>query len=391
DVALGGVDVLGVDERVRLLGWNEGALSVGGVGGSLVGLFGERVVAAPGVVAVVSDGVALTYAELDAAANRLARYLRGRGVGAGSLVGVVLERGVDVVVALLGVLKAGAGYVPVDPRYPVERVGFVLRDAGVVGVVTSVGCGAVVEGCVPEGAVLVVVDEPSVAAELAGLDGSGVGCVVSPDEVAYVIYTSGSTGRPKGVVVSHGNVAALLGSAGELFGLGPGDVWSCFHSVAFDFSVWELWGALVHGARVVVVGFEVSRSPGRFAELLVREGVTVLSQTPSAMYQLLAVDGFVVGALRLVVFGGEALDVGRLAGWWGREGAGGVALVNMYGITETTVHVTHRRVGVGDGVWGSVVGRGLPGVSVFVLDAALRPVPVGVAGEMYVAGTGVAR
>ncbi|WP_405620808.1 AMP-binding protein [Streptomyces sp. NBC_01508] len=160
--------------------------------------------------------------------------------------------------------------------------------------------------------------------------------------------------------------------------------------VAFDFdaSVWELWGALVFGARVVVVSFEDSRSPGRFAELLVREGVTVLSQTPSAMYQLLAVEGFVVGVLRLVVFGGEALDVVRLSGWWGREGAGGVALVNMYGITEATVHVSHRRVGVGDGVLGSVVGRGLAGVSVFVVDEVLRPVPVGVVGELYVGGCG---
>ncbi|WTK98217.1 amino acid adenylation domain-containing protein [Streptomyces sp. NBC_01508] len=389
DVALGVVDVLGVGERVRLLGWNEPGLGV--LGGSLVGLFEERVVAGPGVVAVVCEGVELSYGELDVRANRLARYLMGRGVGVGSLVGVVLERGVDMVVALLGVLKAGAGYVPVDPRYPVERVGFVLADAGVVGVVTSVACVGWVEGCVSGGVVLVVVDDPVVEGVLAGLDGSVVGCVVSVDEAAYVIYTSGSTGRPKGVVVSHRNVVGLLGSAGGLFGLGPGDVWSCFHSVAFDFSVWELWGALVFGARVVVVSFEDSRSPGRFAELLVREGVTVLSQTPSAMYQLLAVEGFVVGVLRLVVFGGEALDVVRLSGWWGREGAGGVALVNMYGITEATVHVSHRRVGVGDGVLGSVVGRGLAGVSVFVVDEVLRPVPVGVVGELYVAGVGVAR
>ncbi|MET7717233.1 amino acid adenylation domain-containing protein, partial [Streptomyces sp. NPDC005407] len=395
DVALGAVGVVGVDERVRLLGWNEpaaGASGASGVsGGSLVGLFEEWVAAAPGAVAVVADGVEMTYGELDARANRVARCLIGRGVGAESLVGVVLERGVEMVVALLGVLKAGGAYVPVDPRYPLERVRYVLADAGVAGVLTSVACAEGIEGCVPEGAALVVVDDPVVEAELAGLDGSAVGSAVSPDQPAYVIYTSGSTGRPKGVVVSHRNVVGLFASTGELFDLGPGDVWSCFHSVAFDFSVWELWGALVHGARVVVVSFEDSRSPERFAQLLVRERVTVLSQTPSAMYQLLAVEEFVAAALRLVVFGGEALDPAQLAGWWGREGAAGVALVNMYGITETTVHVSHRRVGPGDGALGSVVGRGLPGVPVFVLDEALQPVPVGVAGELYVAGTGVAR
>ncbi|HEU4349092.1 MAG TPA: amino acid adenylation domain-containing protein, partial [Actinoplanes sp.] len=229
-------------------------------------------------------------------------------------------------------------------------------------------------------------------AALDGLEATAPAAPVLAEHPAYVIYTSGSTGTPKGVVVSHGSVAGLFASTRELFDLGPDDVWSCFHSFAFDFSVWELWGALVHGARAVVVPFEVSRSPRQFADLLAREQVTVLSQTPSAMYQLLATDGFTAGALRLIVFGGEALDPARLESW--RTGPGrdsDARLVNMYGITETTVHVTRHRVTPADAQRGSVVGRGIPGWSVYVLDEGLSPLPAGVVGEVYVAGAGLAR
>jgi amino acid adenylation domain-containing protein len=340
---------------------------------------------------VAADGSELTYGELDARANRLARHLRSAGVGTESLVAVVMERGVEVVVASLAVLKAGGAYLPVDPRYPVERVGFVLADAAVAAVLTSAEHEQRIAASVPAGVPVTVVDAPPVAAMLAGLDASPVPRAVLPDHPAYVIYTSGSTGRPKGVIVSHRNVAGLFAATRDLFELGPDDVWSCFHSFAFDFSVWELWGALVHGARVVVTPFEVSRSPREFAELLARERVTVLSQTPSAMYQLLAVEDFAPGALRLVVFGGEALDPARLDSWWARPGAEDVRLVNMYGITETTVHVTHRRLGPGDGRLGSVVGRGIPGMATYLLDGTLSPVPVGAVGELYVVGAGVAR
>ncbi|MEV6029490.1 amino acid adenylation domain-containing protein, partial [Streptomyces sp. NPDC052036] len=221
---------------------------------------------------------------------------------------------------------------------------------------------------------------------------------VTSDVPAYVIYTSGSTGRPKGVVVEHASVVRLFSATDGWFGFGADDVWTLFHSYAFDFSVWELWGPLLYGGRLVVVPFEVSRSAGEFLALLAREGVTVLNQTPSAFYQLMQAerDDPATGdalALRYVVFGGEALDLGRLASWYERRGDGGPTLVNMYGITETTVHVTYlpldQDVCVAGG--GSRIGEGIPDLRLYVLDAGLCPVPVGVAGELYVAGAGLAR
>ncbi|GAB7187040.1 peptide synthase [Kitasatospora sp. Ki12] len=391
EVALRSVDVLDAVERDRVLvEWNVPGVGVSSV--SLPELFAVQVARVPGAVAVVDGDVALSYAELDARANRLARYLAGVGVGPESRVGVCLSRGVDLVVALLAVVKAGGAYVPVDPEYPVERVAFTVADSGAVCVLTSLECVAVV----PVGVPVVVLDDPGVSAGVAALDGGPVSVAVLPGHSAYVIYTSGSSGRPKGVAVSHGNVVGLFAGTRGLFGFGAGDVWSWFHSVAFDFSVWELWGALLHGGRVVVVPFGVSRSPEEFWELVEREGVTVLSQTPSAFYQLVAAEGGGVrgSSLRVVVFGGEALEPGRLSGWWERRGGGGPRLVNMYGITETTVHVTFEELAAGavaGGVAGSVVGRGIPGLGVFVLDEWLCPVPVGVAGELYVSGGQLAR
>ncbi|MGH3736371.1 MAG: amino acid adenylation domain-containing protein, partial [Micromonosporaceae bacterium] len=390
DIRLHAVDVLDRRQRDQLIRrWNDTTVP-DGVDTTIVELVERQVVAAPDAVAVTADGVELTYRELDAAANRLAHHLRGQGVGTESRVAVLMERGAPITVALLAVLKTGAAYLPIDPRYPADRIGYVLRDAGAVAVLTDAACRPLVDA--PPGVAVTVLDDPEVAARLAEADDAPVTRHLLPDNAAYVIYTSGSTGRPKGVAVSHRNVLGLLGSTRELFGLGPYDVWSCFHSFAFDVSVWELWGALIHGARVVVVPFEVSRSPRQFAQLLVDQEVTVLSQTPSAMYQLLGAEEFVPGSLRLVVFAGEALDPARLDSWWDRQGDGDAPwLVNMYGITETTVHATHWRLGPGDAERGSVVGRGIPGMPMYVLDEALSPVPVGVVGELYVGGVGVAR
>ncbi|GGS11349.1 hypothetical protein GCM10010169_64850 [Micromonospora fulviviridis] len=391
DTPLDAVDVVDADQRARLLtAWNPAPVPV--ADRTLPDLFDAQAARAPEAVALTFDGRHLTYAEVADRANRLARLLVERGIGPESLVGVLMERTPDLVVALLAVLKAGAGYLPVDPAYPADRIGFVLADAGAVCAVTTTASA----GAVPAGVPPLVLDDPAVREALAGLPGTPVTdadrtAPLRPGHPAYVIYTSGSTGTPKGVLIPHRDVVALFAATEELFGFGADDVWSWFHSFAFDFSVWEIWGALLHGGRVVVVPYAVSRSPQEFADLLVRERVTMLSQTPSAFYQLMDSDVLRDGALRAVVFGGEALEPARLAGWWARHGESGPRLVNMYGITETTVHVTYQALEPSDVDAGSVIGRGLPGLSVYVLDERLRPVPAGVAGEVYVAGAQLAR
>ncbi|GAB2887132.1 non-ribosomal peptide synthetase DhbF [Streptomyces deserti] len=382
---LGDLDLLTADERHRLVAEADGTAAEVPEA-TLVSLFQRQAAASPEATAVTAGDVELSYAELDARADRLARQLAGRGVGPESIVGVLMRRSAELVVAMLAVLKAGGAYLPVDPDSPAERVAFVLADAGAACVVTTAEYASVL----PQGVAALVVD----GSETEAVTGRERLEAAHPDHPAYVIYTSGSTGTPKGVLVPHRNVVTLFAATRQVLAFGTDDVWSWFHSFAFDFSVWELWGALLHGGRVVVVPFEVSRSPREFAELLERERVTILSQTPSAFYQLMEAQSHRAGALhdlRAVVFGGEALEPARLAGWWERYGEDGPRLVNMYGITETTVHVTHHRLAADEGTDGSVIGRGLAGLSVYVLDEWLRPVPVGVTGELYVAGAQVTR
>ncbi|HEX7771982.1 MAG TPA: amino acid adenylation domain-containing protein, partial [Pyrinomonadaceae bacterium] len=206
---------------------------------------------------------------------------------------------------------------------------------------------------------------------------------------AYVIYTSGSTGTPKGVVVTHANVVRLFNATRQWFNFNSQDVWTLFHSYAFDFSVWELWGALLHGGRLVIVPYLVSRQPEAFYQLLLKEHVTVINQTPSAFRQLMQAVQSSASELRYVIFGGEALELQSLGPWFERHGDEPL-LVNMYGITETTVHVSYRPIRKTD-LTGSPIGKRIPDLQIYVLDAAQRPAPIGVAGELYVGGAGLAR
>ncbi|MFE2442996.1 amino acid adenylation domain-containing protein [Streptomyces sp. NPDC059426] len=369
---------------------------------TLTELFEARVRECPEAPAVSLGADTLTYAELNTRANALARLLVARGAGPGRFVGLVLPRSIDLVVALLAVVKSGAAYVPIDPAYPADRIAYTVSDVDLALLVTD----TTAEVALPDGVERVVLGDEEVRARLAALPGTDLTDADRPSPLlplapAYVIYTSGSTGRPKGVVVSHRNVVRLFAATRRWFPFGADEVWTLFHSYAFDFSVWELWGPLLHGGRLVVVPFEVSRSPERFLRLLADERVTFLNQTPSAFYQLAGADREdpATGdrlALRHVVFGGEALDLGRLADWYERHGDGAPCaprLVNMYGITETTVHVSHLALDaeLAAAGAGSLIGRGIPDLRVRVLDGALRPAPPGVAGEMYVAGAGVAQ
>jgi amino acid adenylation domain-containing protein len=351
--------------------------------------FAAQAARTPDAPAVSFGERTLSYAELDARANRLARRLVAAGAGPDVLVGLCVERSLETVIGILGILKAGAAYLPLDPAYPDERLAYMLEDSRAQLVATT----ADVADRIPAGVRRIGMDEDENQSDQADF----APAEVAPEALAYVIYTSGSTGRPKGVQVTHANVARLFASTDEWFAFGPDDVWTLFHSYAFDFSVWELWGALLYGGRLVVVPFEASRDPGGFLELLARERVTVLNQTPSAFRQLIRADEAAEGAadlaLRHVVFGGEALDPASLRGWVARRGDARPALVNMYGITETTVHVTHRVIREADVGAGAASPIGIPlgDLSVHLLDREGEPVPVGVVGEMHVGGAGVAR
>jgi len=349
-------------------------------------LFEEQAQRTPDHIAVVYHDQKLTYSKLNERANQLANQLRYLGVGTETLVGVVMERSLELVVALLGVLKAGGAYLPLDPDYPRERLAFMLADAEVHCLLTETRLQAQLEN--PPCEVICLDAEWE---KIAGQSDRNPVRDVSAGNLAYVIYTSGSTGKPKGVTVTHGNVTRLFAATDEWFHFDERDVWTLFHSYAFDFSVWELWGALLYGGRLVVVPYLVSRSPEAFHQLLVKEQVTVLNQTPSAFRQLIHAEETADLALRLVIFGGEALEIQSLRPWFDRHGDQKPLLVNMYGITETTVHVTYRPLSLADLNGGSVIGRPIPDLQVYVLDAYMQPVPVGVAGEMYVGGDGVAR
>src|SRR5262245_2616072 len=296
------------------------------VGASLTDLFERQVERRPEATALLWAEQQVSYAELNARANQLAHYLRRLGVGPESLVALVLERSVEMVVAVLGVLKAGGAYLPVDPAYPQERVRFMLEDAGAAVVLTS---GSEYEGG-PARVVRLDQEWPEIARE----PETNPESMTAADNLAYVIYTSGSTGRPKGMMITHRNVLRLFATSEQHFHFNEEDVWTLFHSYAFDFSVWELWGALLYGGKLLLVKYWESRTPAAFLEQVRAAGVTVLNQTPSAFRQLqqAAADA---GAndlkLRAVIFGGEALELASLRLWVELHGAELPELVNMYG------------------------------------------------------------
>uniref|UniRef100_UPI00356A8E59 amino acid adenylation domain-containing protein n=1 Tax=Phenylobacterium sp. TaxID=1871053 RepID=UPI00356A8E59 len=347
----------------------------------------------PDNVAVRRGQSQLTYAELVQRAERVARALRARGVGSDVRVGLCAERSLDLLVGLVGILKAGGAYVPLDPTYPAERLGFIVEDAGIQVAVATDGAASALESC--GSGTLEILN----LGELAEGDADEAGAAApapQPGDAAYVIYTSGSTGKPKGVVVTHHNVCRLLQQTEPWFQFGPTDVWTLFHSFAFDFSVWEIWGALAYGGRVVVVPYETSRNPDEFYRLLAVEGVTVLNQTPSAFRRLaataVALPDLKAEALRVVIFGGEALDFRTLEPWLSVYPLGPPRLVNMYGITETTVHVTYHEIKAEDLAGGrSLIGQPIPDLSLHVLDPQGKPAPADQPGELYVGGEGVAR
>ena len=353
--------------------------------------FERQASSTPDAIALALGDETITYAELDARANQIAHALIARGIRPEDRVALLLPPSFDMMAAILGVLKAGAAYVPLDPSYPAERLRYMIEDASVALVIGDQGLKTKdFESVLNQNLIFnlqsLTHSQPTTDPDIEA----------HPENAAYVIYTSGTTGRPKGVVVTHGNVTRLMAAAQPLFHFGPDDVWTLFHSYAFDFSVWEMWGALFFGGRLEIIPRHLARDPEAFYDLLARRGVTVLNQTPSAFRQLMAVearrDAPADLALRWVIFGGEALDMTALASWFRRHGDRRPQLVNMYGITETTVHVTWRPISQTDVPRpASLIGPPLPHLSLHLLDAHGQPVPIGAVGEIYVGGAGLAR
>ncbi|MEH1847549.1 MAG: amino acid adenylation domain-containing protein, partial [Nostoc sp.] len=354
-------------------------------------LFEEQVQRTPSSVAVVFENQQLTYQELNHRANQLAHYLLSLGVGKEVLVGICVERSIEMVVGILGILKAGGAYVPLDPAYPQQRLSYMLTDSGVQVLLTH---SELSSSLLSHSAQVVCLDTHSVV--ICEQSSANPVSDIENTNLAYVIYTSGSTGNPKGVLIPHYNVVRLLAATKSWFNFNENDIWTLFHSYAFDFSVWEIWGALVYGGQLIVVPYLTSRSPESFYNLLHTQKVTVLNQTPSAFAQLIQVDKSLPEVthlnLRLVIFGGEALELQSLKPWFERHGDHSPQLVNMYGITETTVHVTYRPLSIADlSRKGSLIGYPIRDLQVYILDKNLQPTPIGVAGEMHIGGAGLAR
>ncbi|NWB94193.1 amino acid adenylation domain-containing protein [Pseudomonas agarici] len=353
-------------------------------------IIAARAASAPQAIALSLDAQSLSYGDLNRRANQWAHRLREQGVGPEVRVGLVAERGFAMIVGLLAILKAGGAYVPLDPHAPRERLAYIVEDSAMA---LLLGEQPLLESLpTPAGLVKLNLDD-----SVTGYDEGEPQVPMSSDHLAYVIYTSGSTGKPKGTLLPHHNVLRLFAATECWFGFGAQDVWTLFHSYAFDFSVWEIFGALLYGGRLVIVPHETSRSPEEFHALLCREQVTVLNQTPSAFKQLMQVacaDSVrSSSALRYVVFGGEALDVKTLRPWFERYGDHSPQLVNMYGITETTVHVTWRALSLADldSTASSPIGAPIADLSWYLLDGDLNLVPQGCTGELYIGQAGLAR
>ena len=390
---IGQIPLLGEQQRREILRLGA-ALSRKAARSTLHDAFRQAALESPHRTALCDGGESLRYDQLEGRSNRLAHHLRRCGVGPESLVALCLERSLQALVAMLGVLKAGGAYLPLDPDHPKQRLSFMLDDSGADWVIAQRSTAQRVPG---EACEVFLIDEHWPLAD--ALSQEPPEDAAGPANRAYVIYTSGSTGRPKGVEVTHANALRLFQASQPAFGFSSSDVWTLFHSFSFDFSVWEIWGALLNGGRLVVVPRMTARSPRLLAELLRREEVTVLNQTPSAFRQLsdsqeaLEILGRSRPAnLRWVIFGGEKLEPSSLQGWMGRFGQDRPRLVNMYGITETTVHVTRRELGRGDlKTTSSPIGSPLPDLSLHVLDRFLEPAPIGVPGELFIGGLGPAR
>jgi len=374
-------------------------------------LFEEQNEKTPNNIALIYSDIRLTYQELNERANELAHYLRNEHViKPDSLIALCLDRSEHVLIAILAVLKAGGAYVPIDPAYPDEIVKYILEDSNAKVILTNEvyrsrmnninqekvnsSSSNHIKKCKKTD--IVVTDSERLQKLLSSYSKSNPGVATKSTNLAYVIYTSGTTGNPKGVLQLHGNVMRLFTATNDWYKFNSSDVWILFHSYVFDFSVWEMWGALIYGAKLVLPSYEQTRDVNMFYELCDQAQVTVLNQTPTLFYQFADIATVQnkkrkLKSLRYIIFGGEALNLSQLKNWFDYYGSNQPQLINMYGITETTVHVTYKLIKEQDLEESADIGIIIPDLTAYVLDSNQSPLPIGAVGELYIGGAGLAR
>ena len=359
-------------------------------------LFREKAKAYPNSIAVVESDKDITYEALDKKSDYLAKTLRDKGVKANTIVALLIDRSIEMIVAILGILKAGGTYLPIDPSHPQSRITLAIKDSSPLILLTSED----------------LLDRSLELADTTGMKADRVFAVEplfknkgitdfveivtdinKPSDIAYIIYTSGSTGIPKGVMVKHKNVVRLLFNDKAMFDFSSDDVWTMFHSYCFDFSVWEMYGALLYGGKLVMVPRAVAQDSNEFLRLLIKNKVTILNQVPTSFYNLSCIEAKRSErdlGIRYVIFGGEALKPLKLKKWRARYP--NTRLINMYGITETTVHSTYKEITAEMINMNTCnIGVPIPTTSIYILDKFMQLVPIGVKGEIHVGGYGVAK
>ncbi len=342
----------------------------------------------PNQIAIREGTDSITYAEFNAKANQLAHYLSRQGIKARDFVGVLVNRSMNTLVALLAVLKLGATYVPIDSRYPKQRQEIILTNSHCKYLLISDDT----ENQTDTTYSISTFYQKQLEIVLEKEQNDNLHFSVLPDDIMYVIYTSGTTGTPKGIPITYHNLSSLFMATEPLFGFNADDIWMLFHSLAFDFSVWEWCGALLYGGTLIVVPYAISRSSQQFYQLVVDEKVTVLNQTPSAFYEFIEADkqSSLPLTLRTIIFGGEKLEYRRLSDWFKKHDKHCPKLINMYGITEGTIHVTFHPISQNDlDRQESMIGQPLPHMKTYVLDKDKQLMPFGCIGELYIAGLGV--
>jgi amino acid adenylation domain-containing protein len=383
--SIAALEITSEQEKQRLLHGNNNLNIAYPVNETITSLFRRQVQRTPENIAVKYNEETITYTELDKWSDQLAHVLREQGVLPDQVVGLLTGRSLETVAGMLAILKAGGAYLPIDVDYPEERINFLVADSGMKYILLS----EEVRHTIPQHVSAIrISDEEIRSKEVAAIEE-----VNKPADICYVIYTSGTTGRPKGVMVEHRNVVRLFFNDAFQFDFDENDTWTMFHSHCFDFSVWEIYGALLFGGKVIIVPKIIAKDTAAYLQLLNKEQVTILNQTPSAFYNLAQEDLANAEAdlnIRMVIFGGEALSPARLKEW--HEKYPRVKLINMFGITETTVHVTYKEIGdheIRNNI--SNVGKPIPTLSVFLFDEYMKLVPRGIIGELYVGGAGVSR